>query len=121
KSKASLPEPQRPVVLLALEEPEMPRYHKMAKTLRAEGVAAEVYLGGAGMKAQMRYADKRGAPIVVICGEDERAQGSVTVKDLRAGKEASADIDSRDQWTEERPGQETVPEAQLVSAIKSRL
>ncbi|NRA31665.1 MAG: histidine--tRNA ligase, partial [Parvularculaceae bacterium] len=87
KSKSALPDAPAPVVVLALEGDEMPRYHKMAKALRAEGVAAEVYLGGAGMKAQMRYADKRGAPIVVICGEDERSAGQVTVKDLRAGKQ----------------------------------
>ncbi|MEM1379055.1 MAG: histidine--tRNA ligase [Pseudomonadota bacterium] len=121
KSKAALPDPSAPVVILALESTEMPRYHKMAQALRAEGIAAEVYLGGAGMKAQMRYADKRGAPIVVICGEDERAAGQVTIKDLRAGKEASADIASRDQWTEERPGQETLAEANFVSAVKAHL
>ena len=121
KSKAALPDPLAPVVVLALEEAEMPRYHRMAQALRREGVAAEVYLGGAGMKAQMRYADKRGAPIVVICGEDERAAGQVTIKDLRAGKEASASIESRDQWTEERPGQETVGEGAFVEAVTSRL
>ena len=30
--------------------------------LRAAGIAAELYLGRAGMKAQMKYADRRGAP-----------------------------------------------------------
>ncbi|MEM6912843.1 MAG: His/Gly/Thr/Pro-type tRNA ligase C-terminal domain-containing protein, partial [Pseudomonadota bacterium] len=114
-------EPLAPVVVLALEETQMPRYHRMAQALRQEGVAAEVYLGGAGMKAQMRYADKRGAPIVVICGEDERTSGQVTIKDLRAGKEASASIESRDQWTEERPGQETIAEDAFVAAVTERL
>lgn len=121
KSKAALPEPIGPVVILALEESEMPRYHRMAQALRREGIAAEVYLGGAGMKAQMRYADKRGAPIVAIAGEDEIKSGTVTLKDLRAGKEASEGIESRDQWTEERPGQETVAEAQMIAWIKDRL
>jgi len=121
KSKSALPEAPAPVVVLALETDQMPRYHKMAHALRAEGVAAEVYLGGAGMKAQMRYADKRGAPIIVICGEDERAAGQVTVKDLRAGKQASEGIESRHQWTEERPGQETLSEDQFIAAVKNRL
>lgn len=121
KSKAALPEPIGPVVVLALDEVEMPRYHRMARALRAEGIASEVYLGGAGMKAQMRYADKRGAPIVVICGGDEIAAGQVTIKDLRAGKEASTEIDSREEWTEERPGQETVAADSLVAAVKARL
>ena len=121
RSKAALPAAKAPIVVLALEEAEMPRYHRMAQALRAEGIAAEVYVGGAGMKAQMRYADKRGAPIVVICGEDERTHGQVTVKDLRVGKEASSAIESRDQWTAERPGQETMPEADLVRVVKARL
>jgi histidyl-tRNA synthetase len=121
QSKAALPEPIGPVVILALEESEMPAYHRMAAALRAEGIAAEVYLGGAGMKAQMRYADKRGAAIVVIRGEDERQANQVTIKDLRAGKRASADIESRDQWTEERPGQETVGEDRLIPWIRERL
>ena len=45
--------------------------------LRAAGIRAELYLGGAGMKAQMKYADRRGAPCVVIQGGDERARGEV--------------------------------------------
>ncbi|MCQ8185754.1 histidine--tRNA ligase [Parvularcula maris] len=120
-SKAAFEEADGPVVILALEEAEMPRYHRMAQALRGEGVAAEVYLGGAGMKAQMRYADKRGASLVVIVGEDERKAGQVTIKDLRAGKEASQNIDSREQWTEERPGQETVGEGNFVEAVTTRL
>jgi hypothetical protein len=39
-----------------------PSYQKMAQSLRAAGIRAEMYLGTAGMKAQMKYADKRGAP-----------------------------------------------------------
>ncbi|NNU15360.1 histidine--tRNA ligase [Parvularcula sp. ZS-1/3] len=121
KSKAALDEALGPVVVLALDTSEMPRYHRMAQALRKEGIAAEVYLGGAGMKAQMRYADKRGAPITVICGEDEIAKNEVTLKDLRAGKKASEAIESRDQWTEERPGQETVAEGRMIDWIKERL
>jgi histidyl-tRNA synthetase len=121
RSKATLPEPLGPVVVLMLEESEIPAYHTMAARLREAGIAAEVYLGGAGMKAQMRYADKRGAPIVVIRGEDERQAGQVTFKDLRVGKEASVEIDSREAWTEERPGQETVSEDRFVDWVRERL
>ena len=121
KSKATLEEPLGPVVILAFDDAEMSRYHRMAQSLRKEGIAAEVYLGGAGLKAQMRYADKRGAPITVICGEDELAKGEVTLKDLRAGKAASQSIESRVEWTEERPGQETIPQDQMIHWIKDRL
>jgi histidyl-tRNA synthetase len=121
RSKAALPEPLGPVVVLALEGDELPVYHRMAQELRRAGMAAEVYLGGAGMKAQMRYADKRGAPIVVIRGEDERQAGQVTLKDLRAGKKASEGIDTREEWTEERPGQETVAEDRMVAWVRERI
>jgi histidyl-tRNA synthetase len=36
-------------------------YQKLATMLRGAGIPAEVYLGGAGMKPQMKYADRRGA------------------------------------------------------------
>ena len=41
---------------------------------RRPAIRAELYLGSAGMKAQMKYADRRGAPCVVIQGGDERAK-----------------------------------------------
>ena len=44
-----------------------------------------MYLGGAGMKAQIKYADRRGSPAVVIQGGDERAEGEVQIKDLIEG------------------------------------
>ena len=46
------------------------------------------------MKAQMRYADKRGAPCVVIQGSDERTRGKVQIKDLVEGARAAASIAS---------------------------
>ena len=60
------------------------RYQQMVAKLRAAGIRAEMYLGGAGMKAQMKYADRRGSPCVVIQGGDERANGQVQIKDLVA-------------------------------------
>ena len=73
-------------------------YQKMAQSLRAAGIRAEMYLGTAGMKAQMKYADKRGAPCVVIQGGDERARGEVQIKDLIEGAKASANIKDSKEW-----------------------
>jgi hypothetical protein len=53
------------------------------------GIRAEMYLGTAGMKAQMKYADKRGAPLVIIQGGDEKAKGEVQIKDLRPDQGSS--------------------------------
>ncbi|RZJ78135.1 MAG: histidine--tRNA ligase, partial [Brevundimonas sp.] len=47
-----------PVVVIAFSQDDMAHYLAAATELRAAGVAAEVYLGRAGMKAQMKYADR---------------------------------------------------------------
>ena len=73
-----------PVVVLVMEKAGR-RYQKMAQTLRQAGIRAEMYLGTAGMKAQMKYADRRRGPCVVIQGGDERAKGEVQIKDLIEG------------------------------------
>ena len=67
-----------------------------------------MYLGTAGMKAQMKYADKRGAPCVVIQGGDERAKGEVQIKDLIEGAKAAATIKDSKEWREGRPAQISV-------------
>ena len=51
--------------------------------LRAAGVGADRSYGGRSMKAQMKVADRSGAPLAVIVGEDEVAAGEVTLRDLR--------------------------------------
>ena len=57
--------------------------------LRRAGIRAEMYLGSSGMKPQMKYADRRNSPAVVIVGGNEREKGVVTIKDLDAGAAAA--------------------------------
>jgi histidyl-tRNA synthetase len=40
---------------------------------------------GRSMKSQMKAADRSGAAVAVIVGDDEAAAGEVTVRDLRQG------------------------------------
>jgi histidyl-tRNA synthetase len=110
-----------PVVVLVMEKDRLADYQKMAQSLRQAGIRAEMYLGTAGMKAQMKYADKRGAPCVVIQGGDERAKGEVQIKDLIEGAKASATIKDSKEWREGRPAQVSVPEANLVAAVRDVL
>jgi len=65
----------------------------------------------------MKYADRRLAPAAVILGGDEIAAGVVTIKDLDLGRELAAGVTDNAQWREERPGQVTVPRAELVATI----
>ncbi len=110
-----------PVVVLVMEKDRLGDYQRMAQSLRAAGIRAEMYLGTAGMKAQMKYADRRGAPCVVIQGGDERAKGEVQIKDLVEGAKASATIKDSKEWREGRPAQVSVPEANLVAAVRDLL
>jgi histidyl-tRNA synthetase len=107
-----------PVVVLVMDRKELPRYQLFARRLRDAGIAAEMYLGTSGMKAQMKYADRRGAPCVVIQGGDEIAKGEVQIKDLIAGAKASESIKDAKEWREGRPAQFSVPEDELVEAVK---
>ena len=107
-----------PVVVLALQREHMTDYCGLANALREVGVAAEVYMGASGMRAQMKYADRRSAPAVVIVGEKEREAGIVTVKDLEAGSAAAKDIEDNAQWREQRPGQFEVSRGEFVDRIR---
>ncbi|MEZ5166685.1 MAG: ATP phosphoribosyltransferase regulatory subunit [Acidimicrobiales bacterium] len=51
--------------------------------LRAAGIGADRGYGGRSMKAQMKVADRSGALVAVIIGDDEVAAGEVTIRDLR--------------------------------------
>ncbi|MGD9827271.1 MAG: histidine--tRNA ligase [Hyphomicrobiaceae bacterium] len=106
-----------PVVVLVMDRAELARYQRMAGELRAAGIRAEMYLGTSGMKAQMKYADRRNAPCVVIQGGDERAKGEVTIKDLVEGARMAAEIKDAKEWREGRPAQFSVSEDKLVAAV----
>lgn len=112
-----------PVIVLALDQERMGDFFAIAAELRAAGVRAEVYLGGAGMKAQLKYADKRNAPVAVIQGGDELAKGVVTLKDLRLGASLSKDLgEDREAYARMRDQvQREVPRAEIVAAVQQML
>ncbi len=112
-----------PVVVLVMDRDtdSLGRYQKMVTALREAGIRAEMYLGGSGMKAQMKYADRRGAPCVVIQGGDEREKGEVQIKDMALGEQLSKEIEDNTAWREGRPAQFSVAESELVEAVKKVL
>jgi histidyl-tRNA synthetase len=107
-----------PVVVLVMDRDRTGDYQKMAQELRRAGIRAEMYVGDAGMKAQMKYADRRGSPCVIIQGEDERARGEVTIKDLVEGARLSSEIAGRGEWREARPAQYSVPASGMVEEVR---
>ena len=106
-----------PVVVLVMDKDQIAGYQKMVTDLRKAGIRAELYLGGSGMKAQMKYADKRGAPCVIIQGSDEREAGEVQIKDLVEGKRMSSEIDDNKTWREARPAQVSVALADMITTV----
>jgi histidyl-tRNA synthetase len=62
---------------------------RLARELRASGVRVEVYPEPDKLGKQFKYAADAGIPRVVVLGSDERAQGVVTVKDMRTREQAS--------------------------------
>jgi histidyl-tRNA synthetase len=113
-----------PVVVLVMDRERIGDYLRLVSELRNAGVRAELYLGTAGLKAQMKYADRRGSPCVVIQGDEERnhLEGpKVQIKDLIQGARMAEAIASREEWREARPAQFSVPESEMVSAVKDVL
>ena len=111
-------EARGPVVVIAFDQAAMSEYFAAAAELRAAGLAAEVYLGGSGMKAQMKYADRRLSPAAVILGGDEIAAGQVTIKDLDQGRALASKVSDNAEWREGRPGQVTVARGELVATVQ---
>jgi histidyl-tRNA synthetase len=114
-------EARGPVVVIVFDQNRLADYFAVAGELRAAGIPAEVYLGQSGMKAQMKYADRRLSPAAVIIGGDEFAAGTATVKDLDLGRELAKGVADNAAWRAERPGQVVVPRAELVAAIRKIL
>jgi histidyl-tRNA synthetase len=113
-----------PAVVLVMDREQLADYNNMARTLRDAGIRAEMYLGTSGMKAQMKYADKRGSPCVIIQGGDERNHPDgprVTIKDMILGEQLSQEIADNQEWREGRPAQFSVKEDELVEAVRSVL
>lgn len=113
-----------PVVVLPFDANAMGACMAMAAELRdafaKRGIkrGAEVYLGGSGPKAQLKYADKRGAPAAVIVGGDEVANNTVSIKNLRLGAALAATAEDREAWTKARDEvQKTYPRSELVARV----
>jgi len=78
---------------------------RLVDELRAAGVRADRAFDGRSMKAQLRLADRSGARLAVIVGEQEAADGTVTLRDLR----------------ERGENQETIPRGDLIDRVRKVL
>ena len=89
--------------------------------MRSSNINSEIYCGDGNLKAQMKYADKRNAPAVILCGDNEIKSGTVTIKNLKLGKETSTYIRAREDWTSGKTAQITSKIENMVNEIKKLL
>ncbi|MGX0878144.1 histidyl-tRNA synthetase [Roseovarius sp. MBR-154] len=113
-------EAQGPVVVTVMDRDRMADYQAMVGELRQAGIRAEVYLGNPkNFGNQMKYADRRGSPVAIIEGGDEKARGVVQIKDLILGAQIAENA-TLEEW-KERPSQYEVPRDQLVEKVREIL
>jgi histidyl-tRNA synthetase len=116
----SKPEPG-PVVVTVFDRDRTADYQRMVSQLRAAGIRAEMYLGSGKFGPQMKYADKRNSPCVVIQGGDEKLKNEVQIKDLILGAGLTA-IKDRDEYLKKQAeAQFAVAEDKLVEAVRQVL
>ncbi|MFG6584462.1 histidine--tRNA ligase [Sulfitobacter sp. 1A12779] len=109
-----------PVVVTVMDRDRMADYQAMVAELRQAGIRGEVYLGNPkNFGNQMKYADKRQSPVVVIEGGDEKDRGVVQIKDMVLGAQLAQEA-SHDEW-KERPNQYEVPRGDLIKAVRAIL
>jgi histidyl-tRNA synthetase len=78
--------------LVAVSGADLPPVLRLAHDLRDRGIAVEYALRHQAIRRQLELAAARGAPRAVIIGPDERAGGTVVVRDLVAGTETTVAV-----------------------------
>ena len=61
----------------------------LVQKMRAAGIRADLDHCGRSLKAQFKYANKTGAPLTAVIGDDEAAGGNVKIKNMTSGEEAT--------------------------------
>lgn len=107
-----------PIVVLNMDRDNPAVALQLATELRNAGLRAEAYMGSSGMRPQMKYADRRRAPAVIMVGTDELEKGVVTIKDLKEGARQAAAIESNDAYREARPGQFEAPRGDMITRLR---
>jgi histidyl-tRNA synthetase len=94
-------------VILPLTEPAIGPALGLATRLRHQGLTIDLEPTGRSLKAMLRTADRRGARLAVILGEDELRAGRATVRDLvrHEDRRQALVLDA--------------PEAELVTAVQA--
>ncbi len=83
-------EPKRPLFYIVhMGDVALPEAFDLSLKLRKQGLNGDICHNGGSFKSQMRQADKSKARFVLILGEDECKNQTVTVKDMDLGQQDS--------------------------------
>jgi histidyl-tRNA synthetase len=112
-----------PVVVTVFDRDRIADYQRMVAALRGAGIRSELYLGNPkNFGNQLKYADKRGSPCVVIQGGNEKEKGEVQIKDLILGAEIAGLSQDRDDYLKKQAeAQFAVKESEMVDAVRKVL
>ena len=78
---------QKPVIVCVMDEKYLNDYYKILETLRKNNINSEIFLDSKkNLGKQLTYANKKGCPIAVICGENEFKDNKITLKNLLGTK-----------------------------------
>ena len=83
---------KNPIIICVFDKNYFPKYNEILQTLRSVNINSEIYIGDGNLKSQMKYADKRNAPAVIFCGDDEVKSRKITLKNLKTGDEISLEL-----------------------------
>ena len=74
---------QKPVIVCVMDEKYLKNYYEILDILRKNNINSEIFLDSKkNLGKQLTYANKRGCPIAVICGENEFKDKKITLKNL---------------------------------------
>jgi hypothetical protein len=81
---------------------------KITRRLRESGINTELYMSKGKLAKQMKYASRKGIPLVIIAGTEEEKQGIVTLREMDNGNQTSVKFDLivqavQDAWADPDP------------------
>ncbi len=97
----ALPTAPADVLILPMTEDLSPAI-AFATACRGAGVRAQLYTEPKKFKAKMNYADRIGVPYVAFLGEDEVANGVVSLKDMVSGEQEKVALEAAPGWLKEK-------------------
>ncbi|MEM9919467.1 MAG: histidine--tRNA ligase [Bacteroidota bacterium] len=82
------------VLLVAFDEATHLYAFDCLKTLRQAGIAADLYPSPTKMKKQMKYANDRNVPYVIVIGSQEMESGQLSLKEMSSGEQEKLPIEA---------------------------